>query len=241
MIDYFVEIFNNMIDKLSFLGTYYPLYISGTLTTVFISLFTVLIGTVIGIFVALMKLSKVKAVSSIASIYIEIVRGTPILVQVFIWYFGITTFINIPSIYIGEDLELSRLIPGALALALNSGAYVAEIIRAGILAVDKGQTEAAESLGMKKNMILRHIVMPQAIKNILPAIGNEFVVLIKESSILYAIGIQELMAKTSTIQSSTFQPLAPLFVVSVIYFILTFSLSRIIGVFERRVNKDDRN
>ena len=235
-----------MLESFSFLGTYFPLYIEGTITTVVISLFTVLFGTVIGIFFGLMKLSEFKIFNfkifkAIASTYIEIVRGTPVLVQVFIWYYGLSTIIDIPDIYIGDSLNIAQLIPGALALALNSGAYVAEIIRAGILAVDKGQTEAAQSLGMKKVMIMRYIIMPQAIKNILPAIGNEFVVLIKESSILYAIGIQELMAKTSTIQSSTFQPVAPLIVTSVLYFILTFSLSRLIGGFERRLNKDDRN
>ena len=188
-----------------------------------------------------MKLSKIKAVSYIASVYIEIVRGTPVMVQIMIWYFGLGAIIQLPDYYIGESLNLAQLIPGALALALNSGAYVAEIIRAGILAVDKGQTEAAASLGMKSPMIMRYIIMPQAVKNILPAIGNEFVVLIKESSILYVIGIQELMAKTSTIQSSTFQPVAPLIIASIIYFVLTFGLSRLIGGFERRLNKDDRN
>ncbi len=230
-----------MIESFSFLGTYFPLYIEGTITTVVISLFTVLFGTIIGILFALMKLSKIKVIKGVASTYIEIVRGTPVLVQVFIWYYGLSTIITIPDIYIGDSLNLAQLIPGAFALALNSGAYVAEIIRAGILAVDKGQTEAAQSLGMKKAMIMRYIIMPQAIKNILPAIGNEFIVLIKESSILYVIGIQELMAKTSTVQSSTFQPVAPLIVTSVLYFILTFSLSRLIGGFERRLNKDDRN
>ncbi len=230
-----------MFESFSFLKEYYPLYISGTLTTVFVSLFTVLIGTFIGIFIALMKLSKIKAVSYIASVYIEIVRGTPVMVQIMIWYFGLGAIIQLPDYYIGESLNLAQLIPGALALALNSGAYVAEIIRAGILAVDKGQTEAAASLGMKSPMIMRYIIMPQAVKNILPAIGNEFVVLIKESSILYVIGIQELMAKTSTIQSSTFQPVAPLIIASIIYFVLTFGLSRLIGGFERRLNKDDRN
>ncbi|WP_250278033.1 amino acid ABC transporter permease [[Clostridium] colinum] len=230
-----------MLESFSFLKTYFPLYIEGTLITVIISLFTVLFGTVIGVIFALMKLSKIKIVNKIACTYIEIVRGTPVLVQVFIWYYGLSSLIIIPDIYIGDSLNLAQLIPGALALALNSGAYVAEIIRAGILAVDKGQTEAAESLGMKSPMIMRYIIMPQAIKNILPAIGNEFVVLIKESSILYVIGIQELMAKTSTIQSSTFQPVAPLIVTSILYFILTFSLSRLIGKFERRLNKNDRN
>ena len=230
-----------MIENFSFLSDYFPLYISGTITTVVISLFTVLFGTIIGIVFGLMKLSKIKIVKDIASTYIEIVRGTPVIVQVFIWYYGLDAIIDIPDIYIGDSLNLAQLIPGSLALALNSGAYVAEIIRAGILAVDKGQAEAAQSLGMKSPMIMRYIIMPQAIKNILPAIGNEFVVLIKESSILYVIGIQELMAKTSTIQSSTFLAIPPLVITSIIYFILTFSLSRLVGGFERRLNKDDRN
>lgn len=230
-----------MIENFSFLSDYFPLYISGTITTVVISLFTVLFGTIIGIVFGLMKLSKIKIVKAIASTYIEIVRGTPVIVQVFIWYYGLDAIIDIPDIYIGDSLNLAQLIPGSLALALNSGAYVAEIIRAGILAVDKGQSEAAQSLGMKSPMIMRYIIMPQAIKNILPAIGNEFVVLIKESSILYVIGIQELMAKTSTIQSSTFLAIPPLVITSIIYFILTFSLSRLVGGFERRLNKDDRN
>ncbi len=230
-----------MIENFSFLSDYFPLYISGTITTVVISLFTVLFGTIIGIVFGLMKLSKIKIVKAIASTYIEIVRGTPVIVQVFIWYYGLDAIIDIPDIYIGDSLNLAQLIPGSLALALNSGAYVAEIIRAGILAVDKGQAEAAQSLGMKSPMIMRYIIMPQAIKNILPAIGNEFVVLIKESSILYVIGIQELMAKTSTIQSSTFLAVPPLVITSIIYFILTFSLSRLVGGFERRLNKDDRN
>ncbi|WP_317366873.1 amino acid ABC transporter permease [uncultured Tyzzerella sp.] len=237
------EFFSSIAERFSFLGEYFPLYISGTLTTVIISLFTVLFGTVIGIIFALMKLSKLKIVKAIASTYIEIVRGTPVIVQVFIWYYGLDSIIDIPDYYIGnsDSLNIAQLIPGALALALNSAAYVAEIIRAGILAVDKGQAEAAQSLGMKSPMIMRYIIMPQAIKNILPAIGNEFVVLIKESSILYVIGIQELMAKTSTIQSSTFLTIPPLVVTSIIYFILTFSLSRLIGGFERRLNKNDRN
>ncbi len=230
-----------MIENFSFLSDYFPLYISGTITTVVISLFTVLFGTIIGIVFGLMKLSKIKIVKAIASTYIEIVRGTPVIVQVFIWYYGLDAIIDIPDYYIGDSLNLAQLIPGSLALALNSGAYVAEIIRAGILAVDKGQAEAAQSLGMKSPMIMRYIIMPQAIKNILPAIGNEFVVLIKESSILYVIGIQELMAKTSTIQSSTFLAIPPLVITSIIYFILTFSLSRLVGGFERRLNKDDRN
>lgn len=227
-------------QNFSFLEKYYPLYISGALATLLISLFTVIFGTLIGVLFAFMKLSRYKFVRFLASAYIEIIRGTPVLVQVFICYYGITSIINIPDFYIW-NMEISRLIPGALALSLNSAAYVAEIIRAGIVSIDIGQTEAANSLGMKKRMVMRYIIMPQAVKNILPALGNEFVVLIKESSILYAIGIQELMAKTQTIQSSSYLPLEPLYITAVIYFILTFSLSRLLGKFERRMAKDDRS
>ena len=235
-----MDFINYISDSLSFLKTYYPLYISGAIATILVSLFTVLIGTAIGVVVALMKLSRFKIVRFISSIYVEITRGTPVIVQVFIWYNAFSYIIDIPDIYIG-GMELSRLLPGALALSLNSGAYVAEIIRAGILSIDKGQKEASLCLGMKTPTLMRFIIIPQAIKNILPAIGNEFIVLIKESSILYVIGIQELMAKTSTIQSSTFQPIAPLVVASALYLALTFSLSKFIGMFERRLNRDDRN
>lgn len=228
-------------SKFEFLKEYYPMYISGTLTTILISLFTVILGTVIGVLFGLMKISRNKPLRFISSIYIETTRGTPVLLQVLIFYAMLSlAFKNLPDMYLFE-LDLKRVLPGVIALSLNSGAYVAEIIRAGILAVDKGQTEAAESLGMKRSMLMRYIIMPQAIKNILPALGNEFVVLIKESSILFAIGIQELMAKTQSITGSTLLPMQPLLVTAVIYFVITFTLSRLLGKFERRLNTDDRN
>lgn len=230
-----------MLDSFSFLGTYYPLFIQGTITTILISVLTVILGMGIGIIAAILKISRFRLLRGISTAYIELTRGTPVMVQIYIWYFGIGNILNIPDIYIGKDLSISRLTLGVVALALNSGAYVAEIIRAGILAVDKGQREAAESLGMKKSMTLKYIIIPQAIKTILPAIGNEFIVLIKESSILYIIGIQDLMAKTNTVVSSTFQTIAPFIVASAIYFVLTFGLSRLIGCFERRLNRNDRN
>lgn len=231
----------NFFAKFEFLKEYYPLYITGTLTTVFISLFTVFLGTAIGILFGLMKISKIKPFKAISSAYIEITRGTPVLLQVLIWYAILSPiFKGMPDMEL-FGLDLKRVFPGVIALSLNSGAYVAEIIRAGILAVDKGQTEAAESLGMGSGMLMRYIIMPQAIKNILPALGNEFVVLIKESSILFAIGIQELMAKTQSITGSTLLPIHPLLITAIIYFVITFTLSRLLGKFERRLNTDDRN
>lgn len=224
----------------SFIGKYYPYYISGALTTLIIAVITVFLGTCIGLIFGLFKISNNKILKFISSFYIEIIRGTPVLLQVMICYYGLTNIINFPEIYI-MDIDISRLIPGALAMSLNSGAYVAEIIRAGILAVDKGQNEAAASLGMKKSMTMQYIILPQAIKNILPALGNEFVVIIKESSILSVIGIAELMFNVGVVQGTTFIPLEPLYVAAAIYFIMTFSTSRVISFFERRLNTDDRS
>ncbi len=236
-----MEAFLDFFEKFSFIKKYYPLYISGTLSTIIICIITIILGTIIGIILAMMKISKIKFFRYIANAYIEITRGSPVLVQVLIWYtFLSPLFKGLSNIYIYE-MELKRLLPGAFALSLNSGAYVAEIIRSGISALDKGQTEAALSLGMKNKMVLRYIIMPQAIKNVLPALGNEFIVLIKESSILYAIGIQELMTKTYAIQGASLIPLHPLLVTAAIYFVLTFTLSRILARFERRLNKNDRN
>jgi polar amino acid transport system permease protein len=134
---------------------------------------------------------------------------------------------------------MNRFIPGVIAMAINSGAYVAEIIRAGIQAVDKGQMEAARSIGFTSGQSMRYIILPQAIRNILPALGNEFVVVIKESSVLSVIGIVELMRSADIVKSAIYKPFEPLIVVAVIYFILTFTLTRILGFAERRMRASD--
>lgn len=175
-----------------------------------------------------MKLSKNKLLKGIAFVYIEYVRGTPLLVQIFLVFFGSNVL----------GLELSALTASCLALILNSGAYVAEIVRAGINAVNKGQTEAARSLGMNQAQAMRHIVLPQAIKNILPALGNEFVTVIKESSVVSVIGVSELMFQSGVVQGASFKPFLPIMITSLIYFVLTFTLSRILGVAERRMAND---
>lgn len=224
----------------SFMGKYYPYYISGATTTLTISVITVFCGSLIGLVIALLKISNNKVLKFISSAYIEIIRGTPTLLQVMICYTALTSIIKFPEVYI-MNMDISRLIPGTIAMSLNSGAYVAEIIRAGILAVDKGQNEAAASLGMKKSMTMRYIILPQAVKNILPALGNEFVVVIKESSILSVISIAELMFNAGIVQGATFIPLEPLYIAAVIYFVMTFTTSRIISMFERRLSTDDRS
>ena len=220
----------------SFLPKYWPYFLWGARNTFLLAIFTVFFGVIIGIIVALFRLSKNKIFSFLASAYIEFIRGTPLLVQIFIVYFGIDAIIRFPKIMIWS-IDMARFIPGVMALSINSGAYVAEVVRAGIQAVDKGQTEAARSLGMPQFMCMWNIILPQAIRNILPALGNEFVTVIKESSIVSVISVSELTYNTSIVRGSTFIPLEPLYVTAVIYFIMTFTTSKILSYFERRMNK----
>lgn len=160
---------------------YYQYFLRGTRTTILISLLTVFCGSILGCLIALMRLSKAKALQKFASTYITVIRGTPMLVQLYIVYYQLD-FISYPTgTLFGVDLE--RALPCIIALSINSSAYVAEIIRAGIQAVDKGQMEGARSCGMTNAQAMRCVVMPQAVKNILPAIGNEFVTMVKETSI----------------------------------------------------------
>lgn len=218
-----------------FLQNYFPKYLSGVELTLIISLITVCIGTIIGSILFFMKNSewailKIKPLKIIASIYVEIVRGTPMLLQILMVYSGTKIIFNI---------DVDALTAAIIAIGLNSAAYVAEIVRAGIEGVDKGQSEAARSLGMSKAMTMRLIVMPQAIRNILPAIGNEFVAVIKESSMASVLGVSELTFSAKVVQGATYLSLEPLMVSAVFYFILTFSLGRLMGYLERRMKNSD--
>ncbi|AYW46812.1 ABC transporter permease [Tetragenococcus koreensis] len=221
---------NLMFDEdQSFFEEYYPYYLSGTGYTILLAIVGVIFGIILGTIFALMKLSSIKILRALASIYIEYVRGTPLLVQIFIVYFGTGIL----------GLDLSRFVAGCIALSLNSAAYVAEIIRAGINGVNKGQMEAARSLGMDRTKAMRYIIFPQAIKNILPALGNEFVTVIKESSVISVIGVSELIFQAGNVQGASFKPFLPYLIVSLIYFVLTFTLSRLLGVAERRMKTSD--
>ncbi|WP_323704436.1 ABC transporter permease subunit [Mammaliicoccus sp. Dog046] len=219
-----------MFDDGSFLSKYGSYFLHGVGYTILLSFLGVVAGAIIGCFLALMKLSNSKILKTIASIYIEFLRGTPLLVQVFLVYFGTTAVLG---------LDLSALICGIIALIINCSAYIAEIIRAGINAVDKGQMEAARSLGLNQTQAMKKVILPQAIKNILPALGNEFVTVIKESSIVSVIGVSELMFNAQVVQGASFDPFTPLLVAAVLYFILTFTLSRIMYFAERRYSVSD--
>jgi len=205
-------------------------YLIGIRTTVSISFLSLIIGTALGALLSLFKLSKVKILRAISTIYIEIVRGTPMMVQIALVYFGS---------YVIMGVNMDGFLAALIAVSLNSAAYVAEIIRSGIQSVDKGQREASKSLGLSDGQTMRYIILPQAIKNILPALGNEFVTLIKETAVASTIGVADLMYASKIVQSTSYQPFNPLIIVAIIYFIITFTLSQLIGLFERRLAHND--
>ncbi|MEG0912609.1 MAG: amino acid ABC transporter permease [Oscillospiraceae bacterium] len=216
-----------------------PAFGTGLLYTVMLAFFAVIIGFVIALLLAFMRLSKLKILRFISGAYVEIVRGTPMLVQLMIVYYGIFGVITVPSFMIFGFIDSSRFIPGVIAIAFNSAGYVAEIIRGGIQGVDYGQTEAARSLGLKQGQNMRFIVLPQAVKNILPAIANEFVTIIKESSVCTLLGMAELMFTAKLVQSQSLRIMEPLLVAACLYFLLTFPTSKAIQAIERRMRRGD--
>lgn len=220
-------------SQINFIKTFLPAYLKGAGVTIKLSLIGVILGLTIGIVLALMKISKNKIFKFIASAYIEIVRGTPMLVQIMIVYFGLKKIIPDSLPYLKAPMLLC-----ALSISLNSAAYVAEIIRSGINSVDNGQMEAARSLGLTRSQAMRKIILPQAVKNILPALVNEFITLIKESSIVYTVGVAELMYSGKSIASATYQAVRPFIYAAIIYFIMTYSLSKALQVLERRLSND---
>ncbi|UXR71009.1 MULTISPECIES: ABC transporter permease subunit [unclassified Staphylococcus] len=214
----------------SFFAKYGTFFLTGLKNTILISIMGVFFGANFGALFALMKISSIKPLKWLASAYIEFLRGTPLLVQVFLVYFGTTAVLG---------LDISAFICGTIALVINCSAYIAEIIRAGINAVDKGQMEAARSLGLSYGQTMKTVIMPQAVKNILPALGNEFVTVIKESSIVSVIGVSEIMFNSQVVQGASFDPFTPLLIAAVLYFILTFMLSRVMNFFEGRLSVSD--
>ncbi len=239
----------------------------GLAVTVLLALFTVAIGFVLGILLAvarmsdfrplrflaydkkgrlrqnqmLIAISKMNPAALLAGAYVEIIRSTPVLVQIMIIYHGVFgRLIDLPSYTLFGFLKFDRFVPGVVALGMNSGAYLCEIIRSGIQSIDGGQAEAARSLGMTRGLTLRHIILPQAIKNILPAIANEFVVIIKESSVTYIIGVQDLMFAVDAIRGANFIIMEPLLVATAIYFCLCYPTSKLIAYFERRMRRGDK-
>lgn len=207
---------------------YWPLFLEGATTTVLLSFFSVIVGVGCGTIMALARLSQNKFLSKAAKVYIDIIRGTPLLVQLYLVYFGLATV-----------LDLNDFVSGVIAVSVNTTAYIAEIIRSGIQSVDKGQMEAARSMGMPKRMAMRQIILPQAMKNILPAIGNEFATLIKETSIVSLIGIHDLMYSSDTVRGATFTVFIPLLMTAFLYFVMTTTIAFFMDKLERKLQASD--
>lgn len=219
-----------------FLGQYYKLFLQGTGLTIIISIIGILLGIVLGLLLVLLRRSKFKVLQYISRIYVSIVRGTPSMIQVMLIYYSLSKGIEISQVQVlGSGLD--RIIPGSIALGLNSAAYTSEIFRSGIISVPTGQMEAGLSLGMSEKTALFSIVLPQAVRNILPALGNEFITLIKESSVLFYIGVQEVTAQALGVGGTLYDYIAPLLVAALIYWILTSVMAWILGIFEKKMSK----
>ena len=213
-------------------GDRWKLYVSGLGITMEVAFFAAIIGVVIGTVVAFMKLSQKKngkptILTHIAGIYIDIIRGTPSVLQLMIMWFVVLASCK------------NGILVASITFGINSGAYVAEIVRAGILAVDKGQTEAGRSLGLNNFQTMRYIVIPQAFKNVLPPLGNEFIVLIKETAIVGYVGLSDLTRVSNQVGSRLFDSFTPLVGAAIVYFIIIKILTKLLEKLERRLRKSD--
>lgn len=202
--------------------------LEGLGNTLLLSALAVIIGIIIGLALAYMKLSKINLLQWIADIYIDIIRGTPSFIQLLIIYFVVF-----------GSVSMNKIIVGSIAFGINSGAYVAEIIRAGILSVDHGQTEAGYSLGLTPLQTMVYIVIPQAIKNILPTLANEFIVLIKETAVVGYIAVLDITKAAQDIQSKTYDATYPLIAAAIIYYIIIKILSTFFKAMEKNMRKSD--
>ena len=219
-----------MLNKIiKILGKYYYVFLEGLGNTLWLSAVVVLLGCVGGILVALLRRTKIKVVDIIMTAFIEIIRGTPVLIQLYFFWVALPKLIP----------EISDLACILIALVVNASAYISEIFRAGINAVDIGQTEAARSLGMTERHVMSRIVLPQALKNILPALGNEFISTVKGTSLASVFFVGELTTAYKTVQSATFLALESLTIAAAIYFLLNFVLSKLLKILERRLEASD--
>lgn len=206
-------------------------FVNGLGTTLLLALVSVSVGCLIGALVAIMRLSKSKVLGGIATVYTEIIRDTPLLLQLYFFYFLLPDLL--------PALRLSKFTCIAIALIFNSGAYMSEIFRSGIQSIDRGQTEAARSLGLSASQTMMRIVLPQAFKNVLPAMCNEFVAITKETSLASTFYVGDLMTQYQTISGKTYLVLEPLIIIGVIYFVVTFTMSKFVALLEKKLKEGD--
>ena len=207
---------------------YWHLFLlEGLKNTLILTAISVAMGTVLGALIALMRMSKSRILRFLSSLYIEVIRGTPILLQLYIFYFVLPNLVPF--------LKLSQFMWVSIALCVNSAAYVSEVIRSGIQAVDKGQTEAARSLGLSESQTMLKIILPQAVRNILPALGNEFIMMLKEPSLASTFFLYDLMTVCNVVKGAEYLTIEPMTIVAIIYLCMTYPLSKVVEHFEKRM------
>ena len=210
----------------SFLTYYWFYYVDGLKVTLELAFWTLILATAVGVVMGMIRVQNYKIISSIIDGWINFIRGVPVMVQIFIVYYGIAT-------------TLPQFWAAVVSLTVNSSVYIAEHTRAGMQAVNKGQMEAARCIGMSKMQANFYIIVPQAIKNVLPSLCNEFILLIKETSIVSVIALHELTYTSNSVRANTFLAFEPLIITAIIYFIITYILKKLIGILERRLHAHD--
>ena len=210
----------------------FPLLLLGAVITVKITAMSVALGIVIGLFAGIARICRVKPLRWISAVYVDFFRGTPLLVQIFLFYFAV-------PVITGQRID--PYVAAVGSCGINSGAYIAEIVRAGIQSIDEGQMEAGRSLGMTWTQTMRYVIVPQAMKRVIPPLGNEFIALLKDSSLVSVIGFEELTRRGKLIIAKTYASLEIWFSVAIIYLVMTLTISRFVAFLEKRYNPDDRH
>ena len=217
-----------------------PTFIDGTIVTIVLSLLTVILGCVLGLIATLMKRSHYKALNVIAQVYTQVIRGTPMLLQLYIWLYGLPLIgLSIPALpFLGTTYGSREFVTAVVALGINSGAYICELLRGGLDSVDQGQMEAGRSLGLSSSQTMRYIIIPQAVKVVLPGLCNEFIMMIKESSIVSTVGVFDVMYTNVIVKAATYSVFEPLIIIAIIYLFLTSVMTALVGLVERKLNTD---
>ena len=210
----------------------FPLLLLGAGITIKITAMSVALGVVIGLFAGIARICRVKPLRFLAAVYVDFFRGTPLLVQIFLFYFAV-------PVITGQRID--PYVAAVGSCGINSGAYIAEIVRAGIQSIDDGQMEAGRSLGMTWTQTMRYIIVPQAMKRVIPPLGNEFIALLKDSSLVSVIGFEELTRRGQLIIAKTYASLEIWFCVAIIYLVMTLTISRFVAFLEKRCHADDRH
>ncbi|MFW7364317.1 amino acid ABC transporter permease [Vagococcus fluvialis] len=218
-----------------------PTFIDGMIVTVVLSLMTVFLGSILGLVATFLQQSQKKCLKAVANIYTQVIRGTPLLVQLYIWLYGLPLIgISLPTLpFLGDVYGSREFLTAVVALSINSGAYICELLRGGLESIDKGQMEAGRSLGLSRKETMKSVIIPQAIRVVLPGLGNEFIAMIKESSIVSVVGIFDVMYTSNIVKAATYSIFEPLIIVAIIYFFLTYSLTGIMKQLEKRLSVYD--